>query len=387
MGDLLTGDLGPSYAIGGQTADLIAEGLGATVELTLGALLFVVVLGGAFGILGATSRNRWTVGAVRILTTTALAVPPFVTGVLLVLLFSVVLGVLPPGGRVPLLTAPDLGVQYLVLPALCLALPSAAVLGRYLKDGIERALAEDYVRTATAAGIAPRRLLWRHALPNALPPVVTLLGMQTGHLLARLLHGIRADLGIIVVAVPLGAVLGCLLALAAAAHPIADTVVQRTFDLILAFPGLILALAVTAVLGPGRLPVILVVALAEIPVFGRLLRTGILVQRGREYVTAARVGGTSGGRILTRHILPNAADPLVVQIAVSLTVAVFIEGAMSFLGVGVRPPEPTLGAVLSQSMPYLAQAPHFAAGPLVTVTVLVLGLSLTAEALNREIRR
>ncbi|MER7911529.1 MULTISPECIES: ABC transporter permease [unclassified Streptomyces] len=206
-------------------------------------------------------------------------------------------------------------------------------------------------------------------------------------LLSRLLHGIRADLGIIAVAVPLGAALGCLFALAAAAHPVADTVVQRAFDLILAFPGLILALAITAILGPGRLPVILVIALAEIPVFGRLLRTGILVQRGREYVTAARVGGTSGGRILTRHILPNAADPLVVQIAVSLTVAVFIEGAMSFLGVGVRPPEPTLGAVLSQSMPYLAQAPHFAAGPLVTVTALVLGLSLVAEALNREIRR
>ncbi|MFC8898127.1 ABC transporter permease [Streptomyces cinereoruber] len=183
LGDLLTGDLGPSYAIGGQTADLIGDGLGATAELTLGALLFVVVLGGTFGILGATSRNRWVSGAVRILTTGALSVPPFVTGVLLVLLFSVLLGALPPGGRIPLLTAPDLGVQYLLLPALCLALPSAAVLGRYLKDGIERALGEDYVRTATAAGIAPRRLLWRHALPNALPPVVTLLGMQTGNLL------------------------------------------------------------------------------------------------------------------------------------------------------------------------------------------------------------
>ncbi|MEU3425185.1 ABC transporter permease [Streptomyces gardneri] len=183
LGDLVTGDLGPSYAIGGQTADLIGEAIGATVELTLGALLFVVVLGAAFGIVGATSGNRWLRGTVRILTTGALAVPPFVTGVLLVLLFSVLLGVLPPGGRVPLLTAPDLGVQYLLLPALCLALPSAAVLGRYLKDGIERALGEDYVRTATAAGIAPRRLLWRHALPNALPPVVTLLGMQTGNLL------------------------------------------------------------------------------------------------------------------------------------------------------------------------------------------------------------
>ncbi|WP_285564426.1 ABC transporter permease [Streptomyces sp. RTGN2] len=206
-------------------------------------------------------------------------------------------------------------------------------------------------------------------------------------LLSRVLHGIRADLGIIAVAVPLGAALGCLFALVAAAHPVADTVVQRVFDLLLAFPGLILALAVTAILGPGRLPVVLVIALAEIPAFGRLLRGGILVQREREYVTAARVGGSSGRRVLVRHILPNAADPLIVQIAVSLTVAVFIEGAMSFLGVGVRPPEPTLGAVLSQSMPYLAQAPNFAAGPLITVTALVLGLSLIAEALNREIRR
>ncbi|TXS01828.1 ABC transporter permease [Streptomyces sp. col6] len=206
-------------------------------------------------------------------------------------------------------------------------------------------------------------------------------------LLSRVLYGIRTDLGIITVAVPAGAVLGCLLALAAAAHPVADTVVQRVFDLLLAFPGLILALAVTAILGPGRTPVVLVIALAEVPVFGRLLRGGVLVQREREYVTAARVGGGSGSRVLVRHILPNAADPLVVQIAVSLTVAVFIEGAMSFLGVGVRPPQPTLGAVLSQSMPYLAQAPHFAAGPLITVTALVLGLSLIAEALNREIRR
>ncbi|MCX5442802.1 MULTISPECIES: ABC transporter permease [unclassified Streptomyces] len=206
-------------------------------------------------------------------------------------------------------------------------------------------------------------------------------------LLSRVLYGIRADLGIIAIAVPAGAALGCLFALVAAAHPVADTAVQRVFDLLLAFPGLILALAVTAILGPGRFPVILVIALAEVPVFGRLLRGGVLVQREREYVTAARVGGSSARRVLVRHILPNAADPLVVQIAVSLTVAVFIEGAMSFLGVGVRPPEPTLGAVLSQSMPYLAQAPHFAGGPLITVTALVLGLSLIAEALNREIRR
>jgi peptide/nickel transport system permease protein len=205
--------------------------------------------------------------------------------------------------------------------------------------------------------------------------------------LSRLLYGTRADLEVIALGVPLGALLGCALALLAAVHPVLDTVVQRLFDLVLAFPGLILALAITAVLGPGRLPVVVVIALAEVPVFGRQLRAGILVQREREYAIAARIGGTGRARLLLRHILPNAADPLVVQIAVSLTIAVFLEGAMSFLGVGVRPPEPTLGSMLSQALPYLAQAPYFAAGPLLTVTLLVLGFSLLSEALNREIRR
>ncbi|WP_033318258.1 ABC transporter permease [Streptomyces yerevanensis] len=183
IGDLVRGDLGPSYAIGGQVADLIGDGLGATAELTLGALFFTVTLGLLLGVLGATSRRRPVRVAVHALTTGALAVPPFVTGVLLVLVFAVGLRVLPSGGRIGLLEAPDLELQYLLLPSLCLALPSAAVLGRYLKDSLERAFAEDYIRTATAAGVPRRRLLWRHALPNALPPVVTLLGMQTGQLL------------------------------------------------------------------------------------------------------------------------------------------------------------------------------------------------------------
>lgn len=183
LGHLVRGDLGPSYAIGGRTATLIGDGLAATAQLALGALVLVVVIGGVLGIAGATARRAWVRGAVRAVTTGALAVPPYVTGVLLVLVFAVGLRLLPPGGRASFLDAPDLAVQYLLLPALCLALPSAAVLGRYLKDGIERALTEDYVRTARAAGIAPRRLLWRHALPGALPPVVTLLGMQTGQLL------------------------------------------------------------------------------------------------------------------------------------------------------------------------------------------------------------
>jgi peptide/nickel transport system permease protein len=183
LGDLVRGDLGPSYTIGGDVAELIGNGLGATVELAVGALLLVIALGLAAGLLGATARRRSVQAAVRVFTTTALAVPPFVSGVLLVLVFAVGLGWLPAGGHLSILEAPDLGSQYLLMPAFCLALPSAAVLGRYLKDGLERALAEDYVRTATALGVPRRRIVWRHALPNALPPALTVLGMQTGHLL------------------------------------------------------------------------------------------------------------------------------------------------------------------------------------------------------------
>ncbi|WP_055591361.1 ABC transporter permease [Peterkaempfera griseoplana] len=180
---LATGDLGPSYAIGGQVSDLIGNGLGATLELTAGALVLVVLLGFTAGVLGATARSRTVQALVRVFTTGALAVPPFVTGVVLVLVLAVGLGLLPAGGYQPFAQAPDLAVQYLAMPALCLALPSAAVLGRYLRDGLERTLAEDHVRTATALGVPRRRILWRHALPNALPPVVTVLGMQVGQLL------------------------------------------------------------------------------------------------------------------------------------------------------------------------------------------------------------
>ncbi|MFD0352580.1 ABC transporter permease [Streptomyces sp. NPDC127110] len=184
LGDLVHGDLGPSYAIGGEVSELIGQGLGRTVELTIGALVLVVVLGLALGLLGATGRGRGVRAAAQAVTTASLAVPPFVSGIVLVLVFAVGLRLLPAGGYRSVLDAPDIGLQYLLLPALCLALPSAAVLGRYLKDGLERALAEDYVRTATALGVSRRRIVWRHALPNALPPVVTVLGMQVGQLLS-----------------------------------------------------------------------------------------------------------------------------------------------------------------------------------------------------------
>lgn len=198
--------------------------------------------------------------------------------------------------------------------------------------------------------------------------------------LSRVLFGIRADLVIVFVAVPVGAILGSLIGLVAGIRGYTDVVAQRVFDVILAFPALVLAIALTAVLGPGVRAIVLVIVLAEIPVFGRLIRTSVLEVRELPYVEAAVVSGASIGWVLRKHVLPNSIEPLGVQLALSMSIAVFIEGAMSFLGIGVVPPTPSLGSILSDGNRYLETNPLFAVGPLVVVSLLTLGFLLISQA-------
>ncbi|QRP42610.1 ABC transporter permease [Amycolatopsis sp. FDAARGOS 1241] len=181
---LLTGDLQRSAVLGQPIGQLIARGLGATVELTVAAAVLAALLAFVLGVLGATSRRAFVRGAARSVMTFALAVPPYVSGTALIVVFGVLVPVFPVGGRVSLLQDPELGWQYLVLPALCLALPVSAVLGRFLADGLDQAFTEDFTRTATALGVRRGRLITVHALPNALPPVLTVAGIQLGNLLA-----------------------------------------------------------------------------------------------------------------------------------------------------------------------------------------------------------
>ncbi|MFI6515777.1 ABC transporter permease [Spirillospora sp. NPDC050679] len=183
LGGLFAGDLGDSYILGAPIARLIGDGLGATLELTFGALVLALVIGGAAGLLAVVPKNRWVRGAASGFTGLAFAVPPYVSGVLLVLLLAVTVRLLPASGRVPLLADPAIGWQYLIMPALCLALPAAAVIARFLAASVRRVREEDFVQTAVAKGLPPRRVLLRHVLPNALPPVVTVLGIQLGQLL------------------------------------------------------------------------------------------------------------------------------------------------------------------------------------------------------------
>jgi len=206
-------------------------------------------------------------------------------------------------------------------------------------------------------------------------------------LLSRVLYGIRVDVIVSVIGVPISAVIGTLLGLAGPSSRYTDIAIQRGFDVILAFPILILGIAIASVTNAGLPAIVATVVIANVPIFGRLARTAFLQQRERDYVVAAEAIGAGTGRILFRHILPNSVDPLIVQLALSLATAVFVEGGMSFVGVGIRVPAPSLGNILNESLPYLASNPNFALGPMVVFAMLVLGLNLIADGLNARLSR
>jgi peptide/nickel transport system permease protein len=180
---LSTGDLGESYISGVPIYETFGNTIGPTLELTIGSLLVTIITGLAFGIAGATARRRTSLALTRVVNAVVFGTPEYVVGILLVLLFAITYRVLPAGGREPLLADPEIGIQYLLMPAIALGLHSGAVVGRFLETELRRQLDEEYVQTALAKGVSARRALWRHALPGALPPVVTVLGVRIGHLL------------------------------------------------------------------------------------------------------------------------------------------------------------------------------------------------------------
>ncbi|WP_026425971.1 ABC transporter permease [Actinokineospora inagensis] len=185
LGGLFTGDLGRSYLIGGDIADLVGTGLGNTVVLTATALLIAVLIALGLGPLWAATRNRWVDRVLTAFHTAAVALPTFVTGVVLIIVFGVFFRVLPTGGIPPkgMVDRLDITAQYLVLPAVCLALPVAGVLTGFLAETLRGELRQDYVTTVLAAGVRRRAVVYRHALRGALPVAITTLGLQTGALL------------------------------------------------------------------------------------------------------------------------------------------------------------------------------------------------------------
>jgi peptide/nickel transport system permease protein len=205
---------------------------------------------------------------------------------------------------------------------------------------------------------------------------------QGRDILSRIIYGARLSLYLGVGSVVLGGSLGVLAGLLAGYFRSLLAPIMRIMDVLLAFPGIVIALTTVAILGPGTFNVVLAVGLSQLPQFGRVVYGMVLTLREEAFVEAARGLGAADRAIIWRHILPNVLGPTIVQISLLLPVAVLTGASLSFLGAGVQPPTPEWGAMLSDSRKWMTVAPHLMAAPGVALILVVLGFNILGDGLR-----
>lgn len=202
-------------------------------------------------------------------------------------------------------------------------------------------------------------------------------------ILARIIFGSRVSLQVGLVSVGIATVAGIIIGLLAGYWGgKVDNVLMRITDGIYSFPALILALAITAALGPGIRNAMIAIGVVYIPPFARLVRAEALSIREREFVQAARALGGGHLRIMVSHIWPNVTAPIIVQASLSVSFAIIVEASLSFLGVGVRPPTPSWGSMLYRGYQYLEMAPWLSLFPGAAIFITVLGLNLLGDGVR-----
>jgi peptide/nickel transport system permease protein len=247
--------------------------------------------------------------------------------------------------------------------------------------------------TSLFIGVALLALVWTPDSPNRLrilqklkaPLENGLLG--TDHLgrdvLSLLMAGAFNSLSISVLSVLVGMTIGTALGVAAAARRgLFESVVMRICDAMFAFPPILSAIMVGALLGPGALTAILAIGSFMVPVFARVTRGAALQIWARDYVMAARMAGRGGISITAVHVIPNIASHIIIQVAIQLALAILTEAGLSFLGLGVPPPTPSWGRMLADSQTYLQLAPWLALAPGLAIAFAVLGLNLLGDGLR-----
>lgn len=202
-------------------------------------------------------------------------------------------------------------------------------------------------------------------------------------MLSRIIYGARISLVIGVIAVAIGVGVGVPLgALSGYYGGVPDLLTQRVVDVMLAFPGILLAIVIVAVLGVGLPQAMVAIGIVSIPVYARLVRGQALSLRNQEFVEAARAMGAGVGRIILRHVLPNTLGVVIVQSTLQIASAILTAAALGFLGLGAQPPAAEWGAMLSSARQYLRLAPHAVTFPGVAIMITVLGFNLLGDAVR-----
>jgi peptide/nickel transport system permease protein len=200
---------------------------------------------------------------------------------------------------------------------------------------------------------------------------------------SRVLHGARVSFQVAFIAVGISASVGVLLgALAGFYGRWLDEVIMRFMDILFAFPAVLLAITVMAMLGRGVENAMIAIAIVYMPIFARVTRGAVIAVRNLEYINAVRALGQSDLRIILRHILPNATAPIIVQVSLSLAFAILAEAALSFFGLGTQPPDPSWGRMLSEGRSFLREAPWMGIFPGLAIMISVMGFNFLGDGLR-----
>jgi peptide/nickel transport system permease protein len=202
-------------------------------------------------------------------------------------------------------------------------------------------------------------------------------------ILSRVVHAYRVSLGVALGSVALALLAGGPLGLVAGyAEGVVDQVIMRPLDVLMSFPAILLAIALMSVFGTGVVLVAVSLAVVYTPIVARVVRAAVLAVKVEVYVDGARALGAPTPRLVLRHILPNATTPILVQASVLMAIAILVEASLSFLGVGVRPPTPSLGLMLADGRSFMLQAPWMVVFPGLAIMAAVLGFNMVADGLR-----
>lgn len=200
---------------------------------------------------------------------------------------------------------------------------------------------------------------------------------------SRVVYGARISLRLGLLGTIVGVSIGALIGMLAGFYGgWVDSLSMRLLDIQLAFPGLLLAIVIIAVLGVGEINVIIAIGVFSVPVFARVLRGSIIALREQDFIHAARAVGVSDRRLMLAHLLPNALAPVIVLMTLRLGTAILTAASLGFLGLGVRPPSPEWGTMLSEGRTYMQLAPHIAIFPGLAILVTVIALNLLGDGLR-----